>query len=351
MDMVGARATPATPGRDPRRSAPWLRRASRALPVVAAVSSLGGLVLLMNPRSVMADVAGMDTRVLPAVAGLVAAFYLLQGLRWHLLLRSIGARSRLLDTQLTNLASQAVGSVLPLGDLTRAVLLSRSSGTPVGRVAATVTVQELSFVLLLVVGAAPGIARLPGGPVWMTCVIAGIAGISAILLVPRLFRTVRRPLATVPVIRRFVGEIDALQRDVRGLLLRPSAAAGVILDLARVVVATAALLLLLRGFHVAALGWWDVAMVLAISFVGGALSFLPGGVGANEASVVGILAVLGVAPATAAAAALLFRLALTLVAVTGGGAGYGLLRRRQADAAAPRSVRSRLRLVPTETAA
>ncbi len=93
-------------------------------------------------------------------------------------------------------------------------------------------------------------------------------------------------------------------------------------------VATASLLFVLRGLHVVALGWWDVALVLAVSSVGGALSLLPGGIGANEASVVGVLVVFGVNPAAAAAIALIQRLSLTVVPTVGGAMAYLALRRR-----------------------
>lgn len=59
---------------------------------------------------------------------------------------------------------------------------------------------------------------------------------------------------------------------------------------------------------------------------------LPGGVGANEASVVGILVLLGVNPAAAAAAAVVQRLSLTLVPTAGGGLAYLALRRRNQHA-------------------
>lgn len=57
---------------------------------------------------------------------------------------------------------------------------------------------------------------------------------------------------------------------------------------------------------------------------------LPGGVGANEATVVGTLMVLGVHPGVAAAAAILQRLTLLVVPTLGGAAAYLALRRRRA---------------------
>ena len=309
---------------------PAKRTVHRAVGAVAALAGVAGLVVVVDPRAVIATMGHLDARALVPIVLLVLLFYGLQGLRWHLLLRSIGAQSRLSDSQLINLAGQAVTAVLPLGDLTRAVMASKRTGVTFGSAAATVTVQELTFMLLVVAAAAPGLDRLPYGHLWMLVVVAGLGSVAAVLTLPRFFAAARRPLAATALTRRFLDDIDALQRDVRRLLARPAVLAGSVLDLGRVIAATAALLLTLRALHINTLTWWDVALVLAVSFVGGALSFLPGGVGANEASVVGVLILLGVNPAAAAAVAILQRLELTAVPAVAGMVSYAVLCRRGA---------------------
>jgi glycosyltransferase 2 family protein len=296
---------------------------------------------LVNPQTLVRALARFDAWTLLPILLLCAGFYVLQGFRWHLLLRHVGVRAKASRNQLVNLAGQALTAVLPLGDLTRALLVSRSSGVELGAAAATVTVQELTFTLLVVLAATPGLLHMPHGAVWMLVVVAGILAIVAILMVPRFFQAVRRAIAVIPGLRRFLGDIETLQREVRRLLCRADVLAGAVLDLGRVLCATGALLLILRGLHVASLGWWDVALVLAASFVGGALSLLPGGVGANEASVVGVLVLLGVNPAAAAAAAILQRLTLTLVPTAGGGLAYLALRRQDHAARGNRPARRR----------
>ncbi|HXZ99454.1 MAG TPA: lysylphosphatidylglycerol synthase transmembrane domain-containing protein [Candidatus Binatia bacterium] len=312
----------------PRRRPALRRLASRGLPLVAAVAGLAALVKVIDPQAVVASLGRLDPWILAPIAGLIVGASLLQGLRWHLLLRRVGARAGLVDSELTNLSAQAVSAVVPFGDLTRAVMASRATGISLGRVAATVTLQELTFSLLVVLGAAPAIARLPGGPVLMAGLVLAIAGIVALLTVPALFALVRHPLRAIPGARRLVDELDSLRDQVGRLLVDPRALAGAGLDAARVLLTNAALILVLRGFQIDSVGWWQAALVLAVSFVGGALSMLPGGIGANEASVVGVLVLLGINPAAAAAAALVFRLMLTLVPAACGAGAYAVLRRR-----------------------
>ncbi|MGH7722922.1 MAG: lysylphosphatidylglycerol synthase transmembrane domain-containing protein [Candidatus Dormibacteria bacterium] len=345
MEMVMQAAMGARNVSVPRRGA--RRLAARALPAVAALGGVGALVGLVNPRSVAGALGRFDASTLLPLFLLVLLFYLLQGMRWHLLLRAVGVVEDIADTQLINLAGQTLTAVPPLGDLTRALLVSRRSGVELGAAAATVTIQELTFTLLVVAAAAPGLARLPHGALWMLAVVLGICAVIAILTVPRLFDVVHRWASATPGLRRFAGDIDTLHREVCRLLGRADVLAGAVLDLGRVITATAALLLVLRGLGIDSLGWWDGALVLAVSFVGGALSLLPGGMGANEATVVGILMVLGVNPAAAAAAAIVQRLSLTLVPTAGGALAYLALRRRQrvtrasCPAPADRSLRGR----------
>lgn len=304
-----------------------LARAKRLLLVAATAGALVALVLALNPRAIADALRHFDPRAVLPLLLLSAGFYALQGYRWHLLLRHVGARGGAGESMVVNLAGQATSAVLPLGDLTRGLLISRSSGVSFGAAAATITVQELTFTLLVVAAAAPGLVHLPGGPLLMAVVLAGLVGIVLLLTVRPLFAQVRRVLAALPLVRRFTAEIDTLQREVVVLLRRPSVLAGSLLDAGRVVIAVAALMLILRGLHVASLGWSDAALVLGVSFVGGALSFLPGGVGANEAGFTALLVLLGVNPAAAAAAALIQRVWLVAVPTLGGTLAYLYLRR------------------------
>ena len=94
------------------------------------------------------------------------------------------------------------------------------------------------------------------------------------------------------------------------LLTRPVAMASGVIDLARVALAAGALQLLLHAMNIDR-GWWLAVLVVAVAYVGGAISFLPGGIGANEASLIGVLVGFGVPVGQAAAVALLERLLLT----------------------------------------
>ena len=103
--------------------------------------------------------------------------------------------------------------------------------------------------------------------------------------------------------------------------------ASSVIDLARVGLAAGALELLLRAMNIDR-GWWLAVLVVAVAYVGGALSFLPGGIGANEASVVGVLVGLGRCRAGRRGGALLERVLLTGVPSAIGVMAYVAIHRR-----------------------
>ena len=293
-----------------------------------ALAALIGLVLVVNPRSLAGALSRFNPLVGPLVVVVTASWFVLQGVRWHQLLRIAGSGLRMADSVLLSVAGQTITALLPLGDLTRAVFATEAAGMQFGAAAATVTVQELTFTLFLVLLATPGMLALHVGAEIVGAVIAGVVAIFAILTVPPLFRAVRRATARLPLPRRLLAQVDELQQETVGLLRRSDTLGWSLLDLARAAVGVTVLWVIVQGLDPGAIGWWKAAFVVAVAYVGGAVSLLPGGTGANDASVVGLLILLGLDPGTAAAAALLQRVTFTGLAAGLGLAAYLVARRR-----------------------
>ena len=311
-----------------------LRR--RLVPLVVGLASLVGLLLVIQPSRVLAALHGTDLSLVGAAMLLTVAFYVLQGVRWHFLLRAAGVRLHLHESVLINLAGQTVTAVIPLGDLTRALFATQATGVPFGATAATVTVQDLTFTTLLVLAATPALIGIPGGWVISAFVLGGIAATLLILAVPAVYRPIRRLVGQIvqaalagaqAEMKHCADQVDMLRRESVVLLTRPVALASGIIDLARVALAAGALELLLRAMNIQR-GYWVALLVVAVAYVGGALSFLPGGIGANEASMIGVLVGFGVPAGQAAAVALLERLLLTGVPSVVGVLAYIAIHRR-----------------------
>ena len=306
----------------------WGQLGRRLLPIAIAVGALVGLVLVVNPRALGQALSRFNPIAIPLVVALGVSWFLLQGIRWHFLLRAAGAGLRAADSVLLNMAGQIITAILPLGDLTRAIFATEAAGLQVGASAATVTVQELTFILFLVLLATPGMVALHVGTGIVSAVIFGVIMIFAILTVPPLFRLVREATARLRLPHGLLEQVDELQQETVGLLRRSDTLGFSLLDLARALVGATTLWLILQVLEPGAVGWFKAAFVVAVAYVGGALSFLPGGTGASDASVVGLLVLLGLDPGTAAAAALLQRAVFTGLAVSLGLSAYLVERRR-----------------------
>jgi glycosyltransferase 2 family protein len=295
---------------------------------VIGLAGIAGIVLFLNPSRVGGALQHFQLKLVVPILVLSVLAYVLQGVRWHFLLVDVGTKLRLPDTLLVNMAGQTITAIVPLGDLTRAAFASAAGGTDFGVVAATVTVQELSYTLLLILSALPAILALGYGLAAVVPVALGIAAIVVILTVSPVFCRVHDLLAHVPFLNRVLPAIDELQQETTALLHRPDALALSILDAARVVVAVTAFWLVTEGVAPGRIGWWQAAFVLALSAIGGAVSLIPGGVGANEASVAALLIFLGVDYGAAGAAAFIQRALVTGLSLVLGFGAYAAINRR-----------------------
>lgn len=304
------------------------RALRRWWPVLLAVAAVGGIVVAVNPAEVASALRRTDLALLVPVLLLTVLTLVVQGMRWHFLLAAVGARIPMLDSVLLSVAGQGITALLPLGDLTRAIFASEVAGVAFADVVATVTVQELTFTLFLLVSAGPVVLERHQAAGAEITALVGVAVIAVILLVPPVFRQVHRVAAHTPVLRRHLAQIDELQHETVVLLHHRRSMAWSLLDLVRVILSITAFWLLVRAVTGGGTGWASAAFVLALSYVGGAISLIPGGVGANEASVVGLLYVVGVHPAAAAAVAVLQRAISSGTAIACSLVAYALARRR-----------------------
>jgi len=276
------------------------------LPFCIGVAALVALVLAVNPRQFANAASRFEIRALPVVVALGLGYYVLQGVRWHYLLRAVGVRINRRDTVLLNMAGQSTG-LLPFGELTRAVLVAEACDAELGGVIATITVQELIYTLIIIAAAIPGALQHHAAADGIISALVGTALVFLILTVPALYRRVRGVVAHVPLLRRYLADIDELQRDTVVLLRRWDTLTWSILSVGGALMAITLFWLVVHSLAPGFLSWPEAAFVYAVSHVVGAITFSPGGLGSFEASAVGLLVAIGASVGLAAAAALLQR--------------------------------------------
>lgn len=299
-------------------------------------------VLVMGWSSVRDALVTMDPTVVVIALGLSTLNYGLRFVKWELSLgwldvRSIAPRLSIRRSAAIYLAGLSM-SVTPgkLGEVLRSWLLHESDGVSFARTAPFVLADRLTDLLALVILAVlAGLGRADAMPALVAATVL-IAGCVLILGNPRLFALVMRVGEKLPL-------VGGLFEKAHGLV----DASAILLRLDRLLVLTA---LSVVGWGLECVGYWFIlggfpgveATLTAATFlwsfttVVGALSFLPGGLGASEGSLGLLVTQLasGVTPGIAAASTLLIRTCtLWWGELVGGVALLLVLRRLRRDAA------------------
>ena len=272
------------------------------------------LALVGDLRQVGGKVRAFRWELYPLVLGLTLFNYCLRFGKWHFYLRQIGVR----DLPIRESARLFVGgfplAVTPgkVGEVLKAVWIQQKTGVPTARGVAVVVAERISDGLAVLLLSTVGVIASPRYWPAFAAVLVLLLGVVIISQI--------RPLALfllgvgerLPLVKRFVHALREFYES-SFTLFRPGATLlAVGLGMVSWLGEGIGMYVILRWLGVPG-GWQTLsAAVFALSFsiVIGAASTLPGGLGASEASIAGMLALLLHLPAdTAAAATLLIRLA------------------------------------------
>ena len=290
------------------------------------MAAVVALVLAVDPRAFGTAIEHLQFALLPAIVAVSISYYVVQGIRWHFLLVEVGIRLRLREVVLITLAGQAT-ALLPLGELTRAVLVTQVSGAEFGAAVATETVQELIYTLLLILFAIPGLVAVPNALGAVVAIVVFITAIFAAMIWCPLYRRLRWLVARTPLLRRLLHQVDELHNDLVLLARKPATFTWSWLSALQAASMITALWLVAEAVAPGQLSWQNAALVFAVSNVAGLLSLIPGGIGAYEGSIIGLLVGFGINPGVAAAIAVVQRLADKGIATVVGFTSYAVARR------------------------
>jgi len=275
--------------------------------LAVGLAAIVALVVASDPVRLVGVIGGFRLVLLPPILLLSIGFYVMQGLQWHVLLREVKVRIRLIDTLILNQTGQ-VSALLPLGEATRALLVARAADAPLGATMATITVQELIYAGLLLLTAIPGALQFRALATPVIVAFFVVVAIFVILIVDPVFEAVMQLVIRIPVIRRVDKMARELQLDSELLLANKETYLWAWLALARAIVGIAVLWLVVEAIAPGHLAWTQVAFVYSIAQIVSAISLSPGGLGTLEAGTTGLLVAVGMPFQDATAAAILQRL-------------------------------------------
>lgn len=271
-----------------------------------------GLLLYTDLQELNRQLATFRWALLPAALGLTLFNYLLRFVKWHYYLRLIGVTEiRVLDS-LALFVGGFTLAVSPgkVAEVLKSVVLKRMVGTPVSRSMPVVLAERLSDGLAMLLLASAGVLAYPQyWPVFAIVIGGLIVGITVVQV---------RPLALwlldlagrIPLVSRFASELEAFYESSYELLKLKNLAIAVGLGTVSWGGEGLAFYLVLLGLGLSPSAdlLLQAVFILAFSTIVGAVSGLPGGLGAAEVSVGAMLQTLtGLGRGMAGTATLLIR--------------------------------------------
>jgi uncharacterized membrane protein YbhN (UPF0104 family) len=278
---------------------------SISLAIVVAVVLYVGMATLADWEAFGAAVSVLPGELWAQVVGLSLLSYLLRFARWHHFIGAMGHKVPIFRNLEIYLAAFAL-TLTPgkAGETIRSVYLYPYGVSYSNSIGAFFSERLLDLVAVGVL-ASLAVSMFPEQRIWLLAVIACIV-IVVLLLRSRLIALIGERAARISV----VGHVTTLIADVRFLLSGRRVSVAVPLSLAAWAAQGVSLYLIVHAFGYE-LAVDNVVAIYCLSILAGAVSFIPGGMGATEAAIALLLSIAGVDQTEAIAASLVSR-SLTL---------------------------------------
>ena len=291
------------------------------LGLLLGVIVIVGLALAADLPQVVRAVEGFEWSWLPLILGLTSFNYVLRFFKWHFYLRQVGIHNiGWADSAKVFLGGFAT-TVTPgkIGEAIKSLWLKNLTGAGIARTLPVVAAERLSDALACALLASVGVFAYPNyWPAFLAILAILLGGIVVIQIRPLSLRLLgiaeRLPLAS-----RFAHNLHEFYESSYELLQLKNLAVAVGLGTVSWAGEGAAFFLVLKGLgvHPTLTLLFQAIFILAFSVIIGGASTLPGGLGAAEVSLAGMLAlIVGLPRELAASASLLIRFCTLWFGVT-----------------------------------
>ncbi len=272
------------------------------------------LTLLGDIRQVSAQVRAFRWSLYPAILVLTLFNYLLRGLKFHYYLRQVGAQEISLRESFHLFVAGFPLAVTPgkVGEALKGVWIHQQTGQSTARGISVVVAERISDGLAVLLLSTLGVIAYPQYWPAFGAVLMALLGIIVVSQIRPLALALLDLAEKLPVVKRIAGGLREFYEGSFALFNPLTTLIAVILGTISWLGEGLGFYLILIGLGITP-GWGTLSIavfVLAFSTVIGAVSALPGGLGAAEASIAGMLALLlSIQADVAAAATLLIRFA------------------------------------------
>jgi uncharacterized protein (TIRG00374 family) len=273
-----------------------------------------GLILVGDLRQVSEQVFKFHWTLYPVVLLLTLFNYTLRFIKWHYYLKQIGVRELTIPESSRLFVAGFPLAVTPgkVGEALKGLWLNKMTGIPVARGISVVLAERISDGLGVLTLSTLGVIAYPRYWPVFAIVLASMLGVIIISQI--------RPLALglldfgsrLPLVKRFANSLREFYEGSFALFRPKTTLIAVGLGITSWLAEGIGLYVILLGLGLSH-NWETLSIsvfVLSFSTVVGAVSALPGGLGAADASIAGMLTLLlGLETDISAAATLLIRFA------------------------------------------
>jgi len=290
------------------------------------------VILVGDIQEVSAQVIQFKWIYFPLILLLTLINYILRFFKWHFYLGQVGVKNYpLLKSARLFLAGFPL-AVTPgkVGEALKAVWLEKETGLPVSKGISVVLAERISDGLGVLILSTLGVIAYPRYWPAFAIVLGGLAILIVIIQIRPAALWILDLVSKLPVLKKISSGLRDFYEGSYALFKPKALLVAVGIGTISWLGEGIGMYYVLRGLDVPG-GWETLSIavfVLAFSTVVGAVSALPGGLGAAEASIAGMLGLLlGLTRDTSAAATLLIRFATLWFAVALGLIVWGFSRK------------------------
>ncbi|AUV82531.1 TIGR00374 family protein [Salinigranum rubrum] len=303
-----------------------LRKHGVELTVLLGVAVFFGLIVAGDAEAVRRTFSAFDWTILFVVAGLTTGGFAFRFLKWEYYLRRLGIDVPL-ATSLLVFVSGLMMVITPMkgGGVWKGWLLKDTEDVPISRVIPVVFAERATDLLALSALAAIGIVLYNRSAVVVVGLVAAFVGIVLLVQWRAFCLTVLEWVGSLPVVGRYTDPLRIAYEDSYALFQLRPLTISYVLSLFAWTTEGISLWFVLRGFDVPAEPLFALS-VFGIGSVVGGVSMLPGGLGAAEASIAGLLLAFGYSAAVATSATIVVRVGTLWYGAVFGAVGFGVFK-------------------------
>jgi uncharacterized protein (TIRG00374 family) len=272
------------------------------------------LALVGDLKQVGAQVLAFRWELFPVVIAFTLFNYFLRFLKWHFYLGEIGVTNLSYRESARLFVAGFPLAVTPgkVGEALKGVWLNQKSGVPIAKGVSVVVAERISDGMAVLLLSTLGVIAYPQYWPGFAIILAGLLGVILVSQIRPLALWLLGIVDRIPLVKRISGQLHEFYEGSFALFRPKATLVGIGTGLVSWLGEGIGMYVILLGLGVPP-GWQTLSIavfVLSFSTVIGAVSALPGGLGAAEASITGMLVLLlGIPTDIAAAATLLIRFA------------------------------------------